>query len=165
MSAVLSPCGTWRYVLERTVNDRGLTYLFAGVNPSKADALKNDHTSSKWIGFVERWGGWRYLAINPFAFRATDVRELQHAADPIGPDNDLHIERAIRQADVLVPCWGNRQKLPEPLRPRLDAVLAMLVASGKPVMCFGLTAGGDPLHPLTLSYKTPLVPLAAADLI
>lgn len=32
-----------------------------------------------------------------------------------------------------------------------------LAPAGKPVMVFGLTRGGDPLHPLTLSYATPLV--------
>jgi hypothetical protein len=33
-----------------------------------------------------------------------------------------------------------------------------IFASGKPVKIFGLTKGGDPLHPLFLGYETPLVP-------
>ncbi len=28
----------------------------------------------------------------------------------------------------------------------------------KPIMTFGLTNSGDPKHPLTLGYDTPLVP-------
>jgi len=37
----------------------------------------------------------------------------------------------------------------------------MLCTSGKPVKVFGLTAGGDPKHPLMLPYDTPLVDWAA----
>nr|UBL09545.1 Phage protein [Enterobacter cloacae] len=48
----------------------------------------------------------RFIVGNAFAFRATDVRELATAVDPVGPENEIHLERIIRDADVLVPCWG-----------------------------------------------------------
>lgn len=159
MSAVLSTCGVYRYRLERTVRDLGTTYGFFGVNPSTADATVDDATVRKWRGFVDRWEGWRFIVGNAFSYRATDVRELQRVADPVGPDNDFHIEQIIREADVLVPCWGNTQKVPPALRPRFDRVLDMLRASGKPVMTFGLTGGGDPKHPLMLGYSTRLIQL------
>lgn len=131
MSAVFNPCGLFRYRLERQVQLAGVV-------------------------FAQRNGARAYIAGNPFAFRATDVRALAAAADPVGPENDAHIAAIIRDADVLVPCWGNRAKLPPSLRPRLDALADMLHASGKPVRVFGFT-GGDPLHPLMLGYATPLV--------
>lgn len=34
MSAILSPCGLYRYRLERTVGMEGPVYAFFGVNPS-----------------------------------------------------------------------------------------------------------------------------------
>lgn len=159
MSAILSTCGTYRYRLERTVSDRGTTYGFFGVNPSTADATLDDATVRKWRGFTDRWEGWRFLVGNAFAFRATDVRALQRVADPVGPDNDFHIERIAAQADVLVPCWGNTQKVPEALRGRFAQVLAILRATGKPVMTFGFTTGGDPKHPLMLGYGAKLIEL------
>ena len=30
-------------------------------------------------------------------------------------------------------------------------------ASGKPLLCFGLTKSRDPKHPLMLGYDTPLI--------
>lgn len=42
------------------------------------------------------------------------------------------------------------------MRDDFDTVLFMLLASGKPVMHFGLTKAGDPKHPLMLGYDTPL---------
>lgn len=157
MSAIFSPCGTFRYRLERQVQLVGTVFGYFGVNPSKAGAEIEDQTTMKWRGFTQRNGGRSYIAGNPFAFRATDVRELAGAADPVGPENDAHIASIIRDADVLVPCWGNRAKLPKALRPRLDALADMLHASGKPVLVFGFTSGGDPLHPLMLGYHTPLI--------
>lgn len=129
--------------------------------PAALHATTDDATVRKWLGFVDRWNGWRFIVGNAFAYRATDVRELQRAADPVGPDADFHLQRIAREADVLVPCWGDTQKVPPALRPRFAQVLQLLRASGKPVMCFGLTAGGDPKHPLMLPYSTPLVPYGA----
>ncbi len=60
--------------------------------------------------------------------------------------------------DVLVPCWGSRTKLPKSLHVHLDRLLEQLVASGKPVLAFGVTGSGDPKHPLMLGYSTKLVP-------
>lgn len=111
----------------------------------------------KWRGFAFRMSARKYIAGNPFAFRATDVRALSRAADPVGPENEQHIRQIVADADLLVPCWGNRSKLPLALRPRLGALTRVLLASGKPVHVFGLTKSGDPLHPLMLGYDTQLV--------
>jgi len=158
-SAVLSECGQYRYRLERTVADTGPVYAFFGVNPSTADADLDDATVRKWRGFVTRWGGSRFIVGNVFAFRATDVRALASAPDPIGRKNNDHIARIIEDADVLVPCWGNRSKVPPQLRSSFHWLTQVLHASGKPVMAFGLSQSRDPLHPLMLGYATPLIRL------
>lgn len=162
MSAVISPCGVYRYRLERTIGlQQGPVYAYFGVNGSTATATEDDHTVRKWIGFTKVFGGSRFVVGNVFGYRATDVRELAAAMDPIGPDNALHLEEIIREADVLVPCWGSRTKLPKQLHLHLDNLMEQLVQSGKPVMTFGLTNAGDPKHPLTLGYDTPLVEWAS----
>ena len=155
-SAVISPCETYRYRLDRRVAPGDVCFAYFGVNGSTATADEDDHTVRKWNGFTIRNGGSRYITGNAFAYRATDVRELASAACPIGPENDAYLRQIIAEADVLIPCWGARGKLPPRLRPRLDTVRAMLAASGKPIVVFGLTGSGDPLHPLTLAYETPL---------
>lgn len=157
MRAIISDCGTYRYTLERDVAMDGPLFLFIGVNPSTADATADDATVRKWIGFVKRWGGRGFLVGNAFAYRATDVRELATAKDPIGLYNDWHIMQLAVRADVIVPCWGNTGKVPPRLRGRFEFLAGMLTGADKPLHCFGRTQSGDPLHPLMLGYSTPLV--------
>jgi hypothetical protein len=168
MNAIISPCGLYRYRLDRIVLDAltllmptevqpHLVFAYFGVNPSKADATTEDQTTHKWRGFTRINNGRAYIAGNPFAFRATDVDELARAEDPVGPDNASHLDAIIAEAHVLVPCWGSRNKLPKVLHHHLDALAARLMASGKPVRVFGTTKSGDPQHPLMLGYDTPLV--------
>ena len=83
-SAIISHCGKYRYRLDRMVSDSGPVYAFFGVNPSTADASVDDATVRKWRGFVQRWGGSRFIVGNVFAYRATDVKELATAVDPFG---------------------------------------------------------------------------------
>lgn len=159
MSAVISPCGKYRYRLERTVAMEGPVYAFFGINPSTADASIDDATVRKWIGFTKRLGGQRFIVGNVFAYRATDVKELgalTNTDDAFGDEIGDYITEIIEEADILVPCWGNTDKVPVQLRFAFDILLDKLIESGKPVMHFGLTASGDPKHPLMLGYDTPL---------
>lgn len=163
-SAVISPCGLYRYRLERTVAMEGPVYAFFGVNPSTADASLDDATVRKWIGFAKRWGASRFIVGNVFAYRATDVRALASVADPFGDEIGDHTTDIINEADILVPCWGNTSKVPPKLQFAFDVLMDALVSSGKPVKHFGLTNAGDPKHPLMLGYDTPLAPWADAEL-
>jgi hypothetical protein len=158
--AVISPCGMYRYRLDRHVGAGPIVAAVFGVNGSTAGPTANDHTVRKWLGFGERLGWKRLIVGNPFGWRATDVSELGKVADPVGPENARYLAEIIAEADVLVACWGRRSKLPRRLRPELDRLAALLRSSGKPVLCWGRTAGGDPIHPLTLGYSTPLVAFA-----
>ncbi|XOK12642.1 DUF1643 domain-containing protein [Agrobacterium tumefaciens] len=162
MSAIISACGLYRYRLDRDLSqlmpaDGGSVIAYFGVNGSTADALTDDHTVRKWIGFSNREGARRFIVGNAFGYRAKDVKALARAADPVGPDNDRYLAEIIAEADILVPCWGSRYKIPRHLEYRLHALADMLLASGKPVKCFGVTSSGDPLHPLTLGWNTPLI--------
>lgn len=157
MSAIISDCGTYRYRLERDVQKDGTIFAYFGVNGSTATATEDDHTVRKWIGFTKVNGGRRFIVGNAFAYRATNVRELGTANDPIGPENDAHLAKIIADADILVPCWGSRHKLPARLHSRLDALRNILFSAEKPVKIWGLSKSGDPLHPLTLGYSTQLI--------
>ena len=148
----------YRYRLDRKIGeDDAPTYAFFGINPSTADEHVDDQTVRCWIAFTRLWKGRAFIVGNAFALRATDVAELKGCIDPVGPENGFWIDSIIAEADVLVPCWGSREKIPKVLRCHLDALLQKLVASGKPVKHLGLTKSGDPKHPLYLPAVTPLV--------
>jgi len=158
MTAILSKCRRYRYQLRREVDMfSDQVYAYFGINPSTADENVDDATVRRWIGFTERFNGRCFIVGNAFAYRATDVNKLASAIDPVGPDNNKNIMDIIDQADILVPCWGSKNKIPKKLHSRLDEVMCLLKESGKPVKSFGFTGSGDPKHPLMLSYKTKLI--------
>lgn len=157
-SAILSLCRGYRYRLERILDKPGgPTVALFGVNPSTADEHANDATIRKDLGFGARLGWSRIIKGNVFAIRATDVREVAKANDPRGPDNAWRIQEIIRDADILVACWGNEDKVPPRLRGDFEIMRKVLRKSGKPVMTWGLTMNGSPKHPLMLGYSTSLV--------
>lgn len=159
--AVLSYCDNYRYALWRTISEYEGTALYIGINPSTADHTIDDQTVMKWRGFSTRIPDWdigRFLVGNLFAYRSTDVSQLGKTIDPLGIDNDYWLDKLIKKADVIIPCWGNIAKVPKHLQYRADEVIHKLIDSGKPVLCFGKTNSGCPKHPLMLGYDTKIIP-------
>jgi hypothetical protein len=157
VSAIISPCGLYRYRLERHALSGAGAVAWIMVNPSTADATEDDATIRKVVGFSERLGaGWAIVG-NKFAWRATDVRELKAAQDPKGPENDAHLRAIIRNAPTVIVAWGPLAKLPPHLRHRWREVAKIAREEGRTLMCYGTAQDGHPRHPLMLAYDTPLV--------
>lgn len=161
-SAVISDCGRYRYTLTRKLDTPGKHALFIMVNPSTADADKDDATIRKLIGFSKKNGIGSFDVGNKFAYRATDIKELAklNCADAVGPSNDIYLRELIRDADMIVCAWGPVSKLPKGLhRRRWQRVRATILEFGKTPYSLGAPAqDGHPRHPLMLSYETPLTP-------
>lgn len=161
MSAVISPCGRYRYRLDRECGEAypgSLVIAYFGINPSTADASKDDPTVRKWRGFTERNNGHKFIVGNLFSYRSKNPKGLVNDPSPNDEAHWTHIRQIIAEADILVPCWGNRSKIPRAKRYATGELLELLLASGKPVVHFGTTKSGDPLHALMLGYDTPLIP-------
>jgi hypothetical protein len=154
-SAVFSPCGTYRYTLERELshslfNNRGLI-VWVALNPSVATETVNDNTIRREIGFSERWGYSRMRKLNLFALRSTDPQALIGHPDPVGPENDRHIVEGVADANLIVVAWGSFES-----EGRAAKVLELL--KGRELFCLGTNADSQPKHPLYLSSYTELVP-------
>lgn len=157
-SAVFSEDKAYRLRLDRKLALVGTVFGLFGVNPSKAGAEVDDPTVVKVGGFVSRNRGGRFILGNAFTRIATDVKELASASDPVGPDCSRFWQEIIREADVIVPMWGNEDKVPRDLRPQFGNLRAAIRESGKPVLVFGLTNSGCPMHPARIDYDGhPLV--------
>ena len=68
MSAIISPCGRYRYRLDRRWGD-GRTMGFIMLNPSTADAENDDPTIRRCIGFAKREGCDAIAVVNLYALR------------------------------------------------------------------------------------------------
>lgn len=156
-TAVISECGRYRYRLSYALAGKGPVVSLGMVNPSRADGEVDDQTMRKVVGFCRGLDASRVIVWNLFAWRDPDVRALARHADPIGPENDLWIRRALADSTVRIVGWGASAKLPARLRFRWREVAAIADAAGAELLCWGTASDGQPLHPLTLSYDRPLV--------
>ncbi len=141
-AAEISECGQYRYALGRQWGD-GQTVAFIMLNPSTADADRDDPTITRCIHFARSWGYGGLVVANLYAYRATDPSELWRTADPVGPENDEHLTRVAAGCALLVAAWGANAK-----PGRIAQVLA-LPGMGR-LHALGLTKAGQPRHPLYL---------------
>lgn len=124
--------------------ERAARAAFVLLNPSIADAERDDPTARRCCDFARRWSYGGLLVVNLFAYRATRPRDLRAAAEPVGPETDRYLQWAVEQADLAIAAWGNGGAW----QGRDRAVLACL--RGMPLYCFGCTQRGQPRHPLYL---------------
>lgn len=159
-SAVVSPCGLYRYRLDRKLSEDPGRLLWVMANPSTADANVDDPTIRKVQGFTARLGFGRVIVVNLYAYRATDPNDLACAmcegTDVVGPLNLQHIAAAAEEADNAIVAWGACFDAFKFMRSekRCAAVLATIQWFHDP-LCLGRTRSGQPRHPLMLSYSTP----------
>lgn len=155
-TARISTRRRYRYTLTREFGGSS-TCLFIMLNPSKADAVQDDPTIRRCIGFARREGFGRMEVVNLYAFRSRSPSTLFAAPDPVGPDNTGEIRKAVGRADLVIVAWGNSART-DPSANRTGEVMDLIERSGKPVKCFGLTGQGQPRHPLYLPSGAGLVP-------
>lgn len=146
------PSGRYRYTLWRRWDPMGPRVAMVMLNPSTADAVRDDPTISRCVRLARGWGYGSLEVVNLFALRAQDPRVLHRATDPVGPENDRYLIRAIRRATTIVAAWGNHGSLGH----RDRQVMDLLAARGS-VYCLGKNLTGQPRHPLYLRGDTPLV--------
>ncbi len=140
--AVFSPCQRYRYTLWRRWDGALGVVMIIGLNPSTADASRDDPTVRRCIGYARDWGYGGLFLTNLFAFRATLPAAMKAAANPIGPDNDQHLLAVAGVAALRVAAWGVGGQH----RGRAAAVAAMLPC----LHCLRLSRDGHPMHPLYL---------------
>jgi hypothetical protein len=165
MSAIFSNCGAYRYRLERQIDMfGGPPVAFCLHNPSTAGAINEDRTSQRGIGFARRWSCSRLLYVNVWAGNATRPRDLWSMDDPVGPDNDQHIENVAREVaaagGLLVGAWG-RVCPPARLRgeayARLRRVQEIIADCRCDLRALGVNDDGSPKHPLYVKGSAALV--------
>lgn len=159
-SAEVSDCGRYRWWLRRfwqfwdkdgfPIKGKG-TCCFVMLNPSTADALQDDPTIRRCIGFARRWGYDTLSVRNLFPFRATDPRELLTASRVCGDHRGEMELLTACTADLTVVAWGTGVPFC-----RDQEALAMFSDQfpAKLLLCLGLTKNGSPRHPLYVKAET-----------
>ena len=149
-SAIFSECGRYRYRLTRQLGIQAPLCTFVMLNPSTATAEQDDPTIRRCIGFARAMGCGRLVVANIFAWRATKPADMRAAADPVGPENDAHIEQIARETaetgGKLICAWGTHGAFHD----RDRDVMAILATLPIEPMSLGETKENFPRHPLYL---------------
>ncbi len=155
-SAVISDCRKYRYALSRVWDENKKSVMFIMLNPSTADAEKDDPTIRRCIGFAQEWGYGGLHVVNLFAFRATDPRELLSSYSIEGSENQKWIKEISSLSDLIVCAWGN-SPIVNKLQKKFGQSWKPLLCIEKPLHYLQLSNDGTPKHPLYLPKKlTPI---------
>ena len=134
-----------RYVLWRVWDERLPSVQWIGLKTSTADEDRLDPTVTRCMRWARAWGYGSFVMTNLFAFRSPHPAVMKAAPDPVGPDNDVWLERMSRCCGLVLAAWGNDGAHLDRARKFVD------MRAGKglpPLMCLGTTLGGALTHPL-----------------
>lgn len=146
------------------------TILFIGLNPSVADAEKDDPTIRRERRFATDWGYYgrkeisgakfsedkkhrfvlyrpEFTKVNLYSQIATDPADLSPDVDfTLDCKNFDYILSEVKQNDMVVCAWGSHKHA----RDRSSTVYDIIKEAGKQPYAIKLTKGGCPSHPLYL---------------
>lgn len=167
-TAEFSADGKHRYWLDRPLG--GVRPLVdCGLNPSTADANKNDNTIANGMKYARRWGCGLFVKINLESYRTTFPKVLKAARksgiDTVGlPDdgggdlgNDYWIDRAVRLCmehdGIFLAAWGGHA-VPD----RVRHVVNHVIAGRVPILCIKTNTDGSPTHYLYMKDSAVPIP-------
>jgi hypothetical protein len=165
--ATISACGQYRYDLWREWNVSQPKLAFVMLNPSTADALRNDQTIEACIRFAKRDGYGGIVVRNLFAYRTPKPSVLAKAhkagVDVVGEENDEWLAGLKSNRDIAawVIAWGQGSGIPRALIEwRIEDVFDILGRLPSLALHPDPYRGQSP-HPLYLKNDTPIAPWPA----
>jgi hypothetical protein len=155
---VFSPDMHYRYAFARWWDARGPLVLWVGVNPAKGDTENRRRpTLDRCIRWSRSWEAGGLMFANLFAARYNKPRDLRGVPDPVGPYNDAALKALSQAASRTVAAWGSWGRL----KGRAAQVASLLTSP----VCLGVTASGQPRHPLYVRGGTQPMPWSDRSLL
>ena len=157
-SAIISQDQKYRYLLTRVWDRQQRQLMVCMLNPSVADANKNDATISRLLvrAKTQNYGG--IHVVNLYAYRATDPRNLLKARnsgeDIIGKGNDQIIAETANSCHSCLVAWGGHALSKERCKPVADILMQSFLG----LWAIGRTKDGSPKHPLHTRYEDRFIP-------
>lgn len=157
--AIISDDGVYRYVLWRRWDD-GPRLTYAMINPSTADAAKDDATIRRCINLAKRDGYGAIDVVNLFAFRTSKPKIMLEAhkkgLDICGPENKQWIFDVLSTSELAVAAWGAWWTgVPVAHRPPRLNFEQFARDMHVPLRCLGRSKDGSPRHPLMVEKDQP----------
>lgn len=158
--AYITADGRHRYWLTRTWHDDRPMMGFIMLNPSTADAERNDPTLTRCVNYAHREGCGGVFLVNLYAGRTPHPSELANMGDPIGVENADWIDYVLRTRRIspIVVGWGEGIRRLPLWVDALAVVIERAAHYRRDLECLGVAKDGSPRHPLYLKLEAPLIP-------
>lgn len=159
--------GRYRWELRRRWSDGG-TVCWVMLNPSTADATRDDPTLRRCIHFSRSWGYGALVVVNLYPFRSSSPaacrawslawhrrEESDRAVRDAMRENVELVAATAKAAAIVVAAWG---AAPWSWQWAEHVAAAITGGAGPRVSlhCIGVTADGSPKHPLARgSHRVP----------
>jgi hypothetical protein len=143
-SAEFSEDGIYRYILSRDWDNTQPVAMCIGLNPSNADAEKDDPTIRILIKNLSHLGFGGLRMLNLYALVSSKPKKLFEVPDAIGL-NDAWLKTTAFNCQVVIFCWGSFKGTEW----RVKKVSEMFPFA----KCFGFNKDGTPMHPMALMYS------------
>ena len=167
---MFSECRSYRWILKREFVRGKRTVVFIGLNPSNANSIDNDRTTTRLINFCSKWNYKNIYVINLFGLISKSPYKLSKSSDPIGSNNNLITLKVLKfwmennNCDLWLG-WGDKGQLY-----RRDLIVLKLIRNfsnfkqnennySKRVLSLGFSKKGNPRHPLYMPNESFLKPL------
>lgn len=141
--AEFSPDGKYRYKLWRIWDTAKPLAMCIGLNPSTANANRNDQTISYLMKMLTILGYGGFYMMNCWAY-VSSKPELIERNELTDEWNNNTITVTASRCNAVIFCWGNFKIIRETGR---DVELTEMFPNAK---CFGHNANGTPFHPLAM---------------
>jgi hypothetical protein len=141
----------YRYAFARWWDAAGSLDLWILLNPGKGDTeTRRRPTLERCLRWSKSSGAGGLMFANLFAARHNKPSGLCKTKDPVGPHNDAVLAVMSGIADRTFVAWGKIGHLHN----RAAAVISIL---NRP-FCLGVTASGQPRHPLYVAADVSVEP-------
>lgn len=161
--AVFSEDRRYRLQLWRVWDDSKPMMGAVGLNPSIADATRNDPTITREIRRAAENGFGGLVKVNLYTFIATDPKDLwaaqKRGEDIVGSCGNVELQSLHLSCPTILLAWGAGAP-----RDRVAIALQLLTADSEEfppapkLVHLGLTKDGQPRHPLYVRADQPLLP-------
>jgi len=155
--------GGHRYELGRTLDGELPVLPVVMLNPSTATGTEDDATIRWLYSFCRRNKLGGFVVANLYSLIGSDPRVLLKAAHPVQP-NAFHVCRVLEAGERLgwaLVGWGSSGRKAPGFERHVQHVLKAAGNVGIELRALGVTAAGDPWHPLRKALATtprPWVP-------
>lgn len=141
-----------RYRLWRVWDTTLPKAMCIGLNPSNANAEKNDPTINNLIAILTRLGFGGFYMMNCYSYVSSDPKVLytKEASMESEEINWKHLQRTAIDCDEIIFAWGGFKVVQEL---QTDKIIAEMFPLAK---CFGKNQDGSPMHPMGLMWSGKL---------